>query len=293
MMIRIGNQQRERDWLLTAEAGQMMLAEAKGRGERPRCMCVSPGVDMYIAARGNLHYMARMPGSADLHSEDCLSHIIPSNLYSVDTPAKILTSLLRDIPDVNALKWSDLRQSVVEAAGKVMVDGELLKDRLLVPAFFELKRANEQRDTYEQFFEDGANEGATQRRWVLGYIKEARPSTYGAMLTVKHMPGIVFWSVKEIAPRLIESTKSKELPICLLEVKKKKSGVLITDCAIHNADEPVAPSSSGKAAGHNIPKTEEEKLVVVRELLSLPASAPLGEVFSAMIDYCVAQASEK
>lgn len=294
-MIGIQGQLRERDWLLGTAEGQAALASAKAAGARPRCMCREQGAEMYIATRGNLHYMARMPGTADLHSEDCLAHLVPSDLYSADTPLKLLTTLLSGVPNAGELKWNDLRQKVIDASKGIRVDGDSLQERLLVPTFFFREHAAAQRAKYDQFFADGAKEDATRRRWVFGCIKEASPSRYGARIAVKHMPGIVFWSVQGISHKLVEAAKSETSALCLLEVKERPSGVLITDCAIRNLSNPAeaSPAAGPASPPAEPPQTDEAKLAVVREFLRIPAAAPLGDVISAAIDYCVSQAGAK
>lgn len=293
MLININGQQHEKDWLLSNPAGQTLLLNAKGSGVRPKCMCVQPGVEMYIATRGNLHYMARMPNSADKHDAGCFSHLVPCKLYSLDTPARIFGALLNGRPYDGSGKWNEFRADVLQKAIDIDVDGDKLADRLLVPFFFNKNRANEQRASYDEFFANGAGEDATKRRWLLACVKEASPSMYGARLTMKHMPGIVFWSVKEHAEGLIEAAASDSAPLCLLEVRKTPSGVLITDCAIHSNDD----ASTTTISTSNVPVTsspsEVDKLDVARSFLGLSPSAPIGDVFTALLDDCFARANTK
>lgn len=233
MQIEINGARHKKDWLLCSAAGQRLLAMQKDCGVRPRCMCMPSGSEMYIATRGELHYLARMPGTAARHSANCESHLVPSKLYSADSAEKILSSLLKGISDIGGSKWNDLRALVLAASENITVDGDILKERLLIPTFFNKDHAIERRASYEKFVADGSGEDATQRRWLFAVIKEAAPSRFGARLSFKHMPGIAFWSVRAIAPRLLESVTDGVVAFGLFEVKKSSSGVLVVDCALH------------------------------------------------------------
>lgn len=302
MDINIGGTNHKKDWLLGTIAGQDLLKGFKVGSTRPRCMCVPTGNDMYIATRGALHYLARMPGTGDSHSEDCRSHIVPSTLYSVDTPQKILTSLLQGIPDIKKSKWNDLRMHIMSRAANITIDGEALKDRLLVPTFFIKERADFQRARYEKFIVDGSSEEATRRRWVVAVIKDAAPSKYGARLSFKQMSSFVFWAGKDLAPHLLDACTTVEtilptIALGLFEVKKSSSGVTIVDCALHLIQE------RGDAAAEipatvmpvvmPVPETEEDKLIEVCTFLGLPSTTARREVISAMIDFCVEHARKK
>jgi hypothetical protein len=50
------------------------LAAAYGSLERPRCLCLEPGVEMYVARQGHRHLIKRMPCTGDQHAPDCPSH---------------------------------------------------------------------------------------------------------------------------------------------------------------------------------------------------------------------------
>jgi hypothetical protein len=63
------------------DAGSHEFAEAVAgayeRHERPRCLCLAEGVEMYIARLGTGYIVKRMPASGSLHAPDCPSYEPP------------------------------------------------------------------------------------------------------------------------------------------------------------------------------------------------------------------------
>src|SRR5690606_29061654 len=56
-------------------------AHAYKRRERPLCLCLNPGIPMYIARNGDNGYvLKRMPNSSQSHHPDCDSFEIPAEL---------------------------------------------------------------------------------------------------------------------------------------------------------------------------------------------------------------------
>ena len=59
--------------LLATDPGlQEALSKVYETSERPRCMCVRGGVEMYIAKHGE-YVIKRMPGTGDMHHPTCQS----------------------------------------------------------------------------------------------------------------------------------------------------------------------------------------------------------------------------
>lgn len=83
------------------------LREAHGRLPRPRCLCRSDGVEMYVAAVGAVHIVKRMPDSGPLHALSCASYEPPGDLSGLGAvigsavrinPLDGTTSLKLDFP---------------------------------------------------------------------------------------------------------------------------------------------------------------------------------------------------
>jgi hypothetical protein len=59
--------------MLATDPGlQEALSRVYESSERPRCMCVRGGVEMYIAKHGE-YVVKRMPGTGDMHHPTCQS----------------------------------------------------------------------------------------------------------------------------------------------------------------------------------------------------------------------------
>ena len=59
--------------LLATDPGlQEALSRVYESSERPRCMCVRGGVEMYIAKHGE-YVIKRMPGTGSRHAPECAS----------------------------------------------------------------------------------------------------------------------------------------------------------------------------------------------------------------------------
>ncbi|PZQ01914.1 MAG: hypothetical protein DI587_03600 [Variovorax paradoxus] len=63
---------RDRVWYASDSALQTLLALVHASGERPRCLCVPDGVEMYVA-RHQRYLVKRMPDTGHLHHPGCTS----------------------------------------------------------------------------------------------------------------------------------------------------------------------------------------------------------------------------
>lgn len=68
---------------------QVLLAVVHGTSERPRCLCVNGGVEMYVAAHHGRYVVKRMPETASQHHPSCPS-------FEVDMQESGLGQLLGD-----------------------------------------------------------------------------------------------------------------------------------------------------------------------------------------------------
>ena len=193
MKLLIRDKQYTRDWLLGSADGQSLLAAVKQTGPRPRCLCTSARPEMYIAQRGNLTYLARMPGTAASHHEDCQSHVVQESYYEsgFDSPDLVLSKLLH-LTDVCDKTWVEARVALLHSSRNIEVDGTSLFDNLLVPKFFIKASENQLTASYNQFLRRVSEDGVT-RRWVFGIFKSASHAKYSEKILLKHMPGIPFW----------------------------------------------------------------------------------------------------
>lgn len=83
----------------------LALSQALAARQRPRCLCRSPGVEMYIARLGQSYQVKRMPGTGSLHDPACASYEPPAELSGlgpllgtaiVEDPSTGLTRLKLD-----------------------------------------------------------------------------------------------------------------------------------------------------------------------------------------------------
>ena len=56
------------------------LAHAYAQRQRPRCLCLATGVEMYIARIGGRHFVKRMPNTGSIHDASCESYEPPAEL---------------------------------------------------------------------------------------------------------------------------------------------------------------------------------------------------------------------
>jgi len=127
------------------EAGSQAFAEAVAdayeRHERPRCLCLPDGVEMYIAHLGTGHIVKRMPGSGSRHRPDCPSFEPPpqaSGLGQVlgsaitEDPATGQTTLRLDFPLTRVGGHSTMPPGVGVDGGRAASHGSRLSLRGLL-----------------------------------------------------------------------------------------------------------------------------------------------------------------
>lgn len=83
------------------------VAEAHAAHQRPRCICVDEGVEMYVARLGQCFIVKRMPDTGSRHALDCPSYEPPAEISGlghvlgsaiVEDPATGETTLKLDFP---------------------------------------------------------------------------------------------------------------------------------------------------------------------------------------------------
>jgi hypothetical protein len=101
------------------EAWQDLLAQLHDAGERPRCLCVTDGVEMYVA-RHRQYVVKRMPGTGGRHHPECPS-------YEPEAQWSGLGELIGEAIVENPSGSVDLRVDFpwVRMAGRGVVSGEL------------------------------------------------------------------------------------------------------------------------------------------------------------------------
>jgi hypothetical protein len=233
--IAIGTQSHTLTWLTGTQAGQKVLAEAHRSSQRPRCLCVAGGVEMYPAQRGRTFYLARMPGSGMLHDVACPS-VDDVNLFSgigtyasgtllvlpdgrlqvrfdAAAPRQIealaasldgLLDLLLDTADLNAspmsatLGWESVRTALANAALSLVLNASgPLSALMLLPASFNKDDHERQRQEQEDYLSTAA-----VPRFVCAPLREIRPTKFGYQLILKHLPRTMFWISRAVASAL-------------------------------------------------------------------------------------------
>jgi hypothetical protein len=297
MQIEIDNALHQKDWLLTSPKGQFELARAKDLSFRPLCTCNTLKPEMYVAHRGELYYLARMPGSSKLHAPDCQSHIVPATIYknSVNAPSEILAKLWQlvnsDLQDQER-NWGGLRESVLRTASKVMVDGIPLSSTLLIPEQFDRQHADDQKLSYTDFYQKCDDDDGAIRYWTLGIIKELKPAKFSTHLIVRHMPGLSFWVNNEKAA-LLPPVEENGTQLALFVCRPVRSGIAVSDIAsieLNNKFQSIiTPSNEITSVSSSVvpPQTlsEEEKFTEIRHILNLPSNTPHREVITQLIDH--------
>jgi hypothetical protein len=127
------------------DAGSQSFAEAVAgayeRHERPRCLCLADGVQMYIARLGTGYIVKRMPASGSRHAPDCPSYEPPpeaSGLGQVlgsaitEDPATGETTLKLDFPLSKVAGRSTLPLSAVSDSDSAASSGTRLSLRGLL-----------------------------------------------------------------------------------------------------------------------------------------------------------------
>ncbi|MEI7994720.1 MAG: DUF1173 family protein [Methylococcaceae bacterium] len=219
-----------KDYLLATENGQTLLSFVKSKKDRPRCLCSDHKPEMYIARRGGLYYLARMPGTGDHHAKTCESHLLPTGsnhfIEKEISAQHLLDRLVKVIPACN--NWVACRLALTEASSEIMVDGCALSSNLLVPSYFNAKTAGLDAEKYDAFFEAEKPE----RLWVIGYLKSLIERKYSYQAALKHMPYTKFWVKKDVVeqiPAVVGDEDSKVL--CLFSCRKIPSGIEVDEAA--------------------------------------------------------------
>lgn len=290
--------------LLTTNVGQAVLARAKAEKLRPRCSCCDNKPEMYISRRGIFYYLARMPGSASLHANDCQSHVVPSEIYdnSTSSPEEILRQLWKlasaTMPHENRT-WVDVRHSLLQSAATLSVDDLPLLPKLLAPELFDRQRAEIQKLAYAKFYQECDDDDGAVRYWTLGIIKDVIPSKFSSRMSILHMAGTPFWVKKEKSARL--TVQGNNIHLALLVCRPVPSGIAVSDIAtieltrkfqpVVNIDTPVkslpSESPSKLADRVSMPKIElsdEDKILKVMAILNLPEATPRRDVITHLID---------
>ncbi len=71
------------------------VADAHASHQRPRCMCVVEGVDMYVARLGDGYIVKRMPDTGSHHAPDCPSYEPPAEFSGL---GQVLRSAITEDP---------------------------------------------------------------------------------------------------------------------------------------------------------------------------------------------------
>lgn len=292
-MIEIENQRYTRDWLLGTVEGQHLLMDAKSKSLRPACQCCDEKPKLYIAMRGTLYYLCRMPGTANLHAQDCESHIVPRHVYAdaLQSPADILAELwaktnLSRIPD-GSKNWASVRGALYLAAGKISVDGETLSTRLMIPRTFAQEKAKDIENACEQFYAQTNDDDGASRYWTLGIIKSMAPTKFNTRMVVKHLPFLNFWVPEEMIAALPEPT-GDQLLIALICGRQSKAGIVVRDIAgilTTPSFVRISPVSRPPHEQNKQEKCGEDKLSCVAKMLGLPPKTHRRVVLEALVDH--------
>ena len=71
------------------------VAEAHAAHQRPRCMCLVEGVEMYVARLGDGYIVKRMPDTGSHHAPDCPSYEPPAEFSGL---GQVLGSAITEDP---------------------------------------------------------------------------------------------------------------------------------------------------------------------------------------------------
>ena len=228
-------------WLLDSRAGQSLLAACRRSGERPRCLCVADGVDMYVGRRGKRYYLARMPGTGFLHADDCqcveeASIFSGAGEYSSGVLTETTEGLLRinanlcrhtraeppipeagidglfDLlieqaalnqisPGTERRTWASVRDRLLEASAWILLDGEKLSSLLFLPEPFVQEASRSALKDCENFLTANAA-NAARPALLCAPFKAFRASDWSWQLILKHLPGLRLWVAKDAASQM-------------------------------------------------------------------------------------------
>ncbi len=71
------------------------IVDTHATHQRPRCLCVAEGVEMYVARLGDGYIVKRMPGTGSHHAHDCPSYEPPAELSGL---GQVLGSAITEDP---------------------------------------------------------------------------------------------------------------------------------------------------------------------------------------------------
>lgn len=323
--ILLGNQIHQAEWLASTAAGQAHLSTCL-QGARPRCACRPGGVPMYVGRRGATLYLARMPGSGFLHAPSCPSHeeetclsgmpAYPDGLIaescdggalSIQTldlsraitgavPAVRIEGVLdllieqaglnKWMPEAEPRKWGWVRSQLISASDSLMVGGQSLRHRVLIPDSFE-------RDISDAIHAEAAafiNQG-TGDVMICAPLREIQEAPYGYRIVLKHLPYLKLWlsgsHAAELAARYGRDIFSSppRYALCLVTAHEgRKSGNYnIGNLAIRETDSQYLPCGSELEAAR-AESLRAERCEFVRPLrFDAPRSWPLAD-FAAFRD---------
>ncbi len=232
--IEVGTGIHTAEWLVSTRAGQELLANCRKSDRRPRCMCVPGGVEMYVARRGNLYYLSRMPGTGFLHADDCdsvedtsffsgagvyeLGVIVEKDDGSLSIAANLdirermeepiaqvsidgVLDLLMEQAVLNQIaagadhrSWLSVRDRVLEAAAWIRLGNHSLADSLFAPDRYSRDTGVSSVPECESFLKAQAGHAL-----IFAPLKELRLTTYSWQLVLKHLPWLRLWVAKEVA----------------------------------------------------------------------------------------------
>ena len=235
--IALGNGIHTAEWLSSTRAGQALLEASRSSKQRPRCMCVQGGVEMYVGRRGTVFYLSRMPGTGFLHTPDCASVedetiltgakcyaagvlieradgglVVAADLNRLERQAFPVTevgidglldllveesSLNRIVPQFAARTWLFVRDRLASAASLITLGAEPLPRLIYLPERYDRENSREALATCEAFIQ-----GHTGTALICAPLKEIRSTQYGWQIVLKHLPGLRLWMSKETAAAL-------------------------------------------------------------------------------------------
>jgi len=235
--IALGTEIHTSKWLGETRAGQDLLAASRRASQRPRCMCVPDGVEMYVGRRGRVYYLSRMPGTGFLHADNCQSVESASLLSGIHAyaPGAIveqsdgLVSLSLDIertdrqtppitrvsldglletpveqadlnrisPGSTARTWTSVRDRLSEAAHWIQVGSKSLSPLLYLPERYDKELGAASQAACEAFI-------ATAQGLALlcAPLKDFCCTAYSWKIGLKHLPGLRLWVSKDVANEL-------------------------------------------------------------------------------------------
>jgi len=207
-----------------------MLAAAHTAKERPLCLCMDPGIPMYVASLANRHLIKRMPNTGNQHSPDCESFEPPIELSGLGEVSG--TAIVEDA-DTGATSLK-LDFSLTKTAGRaaplaggmeadtVRTDGTKLTLRGLLHYLWEEASLNRWTPAME-----GKRRWYVVRKALLGaaFSKSAKGQALGARLFVPetfsmdHKQDIERRRTDAFAQLYASTSKKRELMLLVGEVK--------------------------------------------------------------------------